>query len=206
MKKLIAFAATLLLTTAPAGAAVQIVENGILTGATGVDVGGTSYDVEFLDGTCAAVFGGCNSSGDFTFTTFESGRLAAQSLLDQVFIDGVLGQFDTNPALTRGCSAPLSCHVLIPIEFSPLNTNVVDAQVSINVGSGFDDANATFNLYRPNFDTSPSLGQVFARFTLSSVAAVPEPNTWAMMLMGFSAMGVALRRRRRFTNNLMQTA
>ena len=33
--------------------------------------------------------------------------------------------------------------------------------------------------------------------------AVPEPSTWAMMLMGFGAMGAALRRRR---NNLLQVA
>ena len=32
--------------------------------------------------------------------------------------------------------------------------------------------------------------------TVSTVAAVPEPGTWAMMLIGFGGMGVALRRRR----------
>lgn len=32
--------------------------------------------------------------------------------------------------------------------------------------------------------------------TLSVTAAVPEPGTWAMMLVGFGAMGVAMRRRR----------
>ena len=31
----------------------------------------------------------------------------------------------------------------------------------------------------------------------TGVTAVPEPASWAMMLMGFGAMGVALRRRRR---------
>ena len=35
--------------------------------------------------------------------------------------------------------------------------------------------------------------------------AVPEPATWAMMLIGFGAMGVSMRRRRR-TNTLLQTA
>ena len=35
--------------------------------------------------------------------------------------------------------------------------------------------------------------------------AVPEPATWAMMLMGFGAMGVLLRRRRR-TQTLLQAA
>ena len=33
--------------------------------------------------------------------------------------------------------------------------------------------------------------------TAASVAAVPEPSTWAMMLFGFGAMGVAFRRRKR---------
>ncbi len=33
--------------------------------------------------------------------------------------------------------------------------------------------------------------------TLRAVPSVPEPSTWAMMLFGFGAMGVSLRRRRR---------
>lgn len=44
------------------------------------------------------------------------------------------------------------------------------------------------------------------QFNLSSlIAPVPEPSTWAMMLMGFGAMGIALRRRRR-PQNLLQAA
>lgn len=34
----------------------------------------------------------------------------------------------------------------------------------------------------------------------SPTAAVPEPGTWAMMLLGFGAVGVSMRRRRRTTN------
>ena len=41
--------------------------NGILTGATGVNLNGTLYDVEFVDGTCEALFNGCDSFEDFTF-------------------------------------------------------------------------------------------------------------------------------------------
>lgn len=33
-------------------------------------------------------------------------------------------------------------------------------------------------------------------FSLTAIPAVPEPATWGMMLIGFGAMGVALRRRR----------
>lgn len=36
--------------------------------------------------------------------------------------------------------------------------------------------------------------------------AVPEPATWAMMLLGFGGIGMAMRRRRRTSNALMQVA
>jgi hypothetical protein len=37
-------------------------------------------------------------------------------------------------------------------------------------------------------------------------AGVPEPATWAMMLVGFAGIGMAMRRGRRATNALMQIA
>lgn len=44
------------------------------------------------------------------------------------------------------------------------------------------------------------------RFQTAAVTgAVPEPSTWGMMLLGFGAMGVSLRRRRR-SQNLLQAA
>jgi hypothetical protein len=36
--------------------------------------------------------------------------------------------------------------------------------------------------------------------------AVPEPSTWAMMLLGFGAMGMAMRRRRRSGTRMLQMA
>lgn len=36
--------------------------------------------------------------------------------------------------------------------------------------------------------------------------AVPEPSTWAMMLLGFGGIGVAMRRKRRATQSLAQMA
>ena len=40
------------------------------------------------------------------------------------------------------------------------------------------------------------------RVSLAPNSAVPEPATWAMMLIGFGAIGVSLRRRRRATAQL----
>lgn len=40
------------------------------------------------------------------------------------------------------------------------------------------------------------------RVSLAPTSAVPEPATWAMMLIGFGGMGLALRRRRRAITQL----
>lgn len=55
--------------------------------------------------------------------------------------------------------------------------------------------------YRLGFSLSnvgtPGNGLRITTGNLAAVAAVPEPGTWAMMLLGFGAMGVAVRRRRK---------
>jgi len=50
-----------------------IVNGGQLEGATGVDVGGTLYDVEFLDGTCVTLYMGCDSVDGFHLSNGHSG-------------------------------------------------------------------------------------------------------------------------------------
>jgi hypothetical protein len=55
------------------------------------------------------------------------------------------------------------------------------------VGIGTHTINVAGSLIGPNGSYAGTL----------NVAAVPEPATWAMMLLGFGAMGLVIRRRRR---------
>ncbi|WP_246165648.1 PEPxxWA-CTERM sorting domain-containing protein [Sphingomonas ginsengisoli (ex An et al. 2013)] len=74
-----------------------------------------------------------------------------------------------------------------------------------NLGNiNFDpNANAT---YRLDLTAGGNTLTSFAQVGTGSVAAVPEPSTWALMLFGFGGMGVAMRRQRRGSALLAQAA
>ena len=81
-----------------------------------------------------------------------------------------------------------------------------DIQNSARLNFGFLSS-LNFN---PNVDNTYRIdltagGDTVTSFAQLGAGAVPEPTTWAMMLLGFGAMGVSLRRRRR-TNNALQAA
>ena len=114
--------------------AALIVEMGILKGATGVQVGDRIFDVEFIDGICVDLFNGCDSSDDFDFTDQQSATAAAQALLDQVFIDSPLGDFDSDPTLTLGCANTVrTCFTIIAYS---LDTNGLFRSITANNSSG----------------------------------------------------------------------
>ncbi|WP_242183518.1 PEPxxWA-CTERM sorting domain-containing protein [Sphingomonas sp. CARO-RG-8B-R24-01] len=178
----------------PATAATPIVSSGKLMGATGVTVGGASYDVAFLDGTCSGVFGGC-TTGNFSFTTLSSALAAGNALLSQVFLNGKAGAFDTHPALTAGCTSAVACNVLIPFAASDGVALVTDTVNMPTTSLDFTFA----SLIGSKTSTASLASFVYAKFTPSVTTAVPEPATWAMMLAGFGLMGAALRYRKRST-------
>jgi hypothetical protein len=110
---LLSIAVLSLLTASTASAATLNVSGGQLLGASGVIVDGSSYDVAFLDGTCIALYSGCDEVSDFTFQSEAAAVLASQALLDQVFLDGA-NLFDTDPELTEGCTATTLCEATTP--------------------------------------------------------------------------------------------
>lgn len=189
----VAAAALSLSVAAPAAAAVTFNTDAssTLLGVSNVDVGGVLYNVTFVSGTCANAFTGCDANSDFNFTTLAQANLAAQALLSQVF--GTNNFWDQNAPYTNGCSAdPYNCYVLIPYAVSG---STVSAAFTFNwsesLGAGDTDHTGTVTL-------SPSAtysNGTYARFSLVN-AAVPEPATWAMMLVGFGGIGFAMRRRR----------
>jgi len=94
------------------------VNGGILQGASGVEVAGELYNVDFRDGTCEGLFNGCDSADDFVFPTLAEAQAASQALGSQVFAPFNLSLTTFDSTLTNGCgSNPLTdqCVALTPV-------------------------------------------------------------------------------------------
>jgi hypothetical protein len=161
--------------------------SGQLTGATGVNVGGSLYDVSFNE--CDVGAGGFSTGCTPYFTTQATATTAAQALLAQVLIDSPAGAFDTHPELIFGCGSLFSCSVAVPYNFT------ADTMAANNYATeAFDDVSYTpFYWNAVTHGTTPLNYAVFASFSPS----VPEASTWAMMLLGFAAIGASMRSPRR---------
>lgn len=177
-------------TAAQAAVTLLIDANGELTGANGVDVAGTLYDVRFVDGTCAAVFSGCDDASDFAFATAAAAAPASQALLDQVLLDVAGGMFDSNPELTLGCDiVGGTCDVRTAVAQGTTPTNVVRSD-ALN-GTGSDGVSSSCCA----FDTSVNPLAVYAVWTLATPAQVSEPSSLLGAATALLALGVVRRRR-----------
>jgi hypothetical protein len=72
---------------------------------------------------------------------------------------------------------------------------VAGLQIPVNRG-GFADASSTFTVGLDPALPEESRELLTASLVSAQAIAAPEPGTWAMMLLGFGAVGFSLRRRR----------
>lgn len=104
---LLTFAALFFCSSVFAAATLQISENGILTGATGVNVAGVLFDVKFRDGSCISLYSSCDKGSVFP-GGYEGAEVASHALIEQVFV----GQYLASPQLINGCTSTANCIVL----------------------------------------------------------------------------------------------
>jgi len=176
-----------------AGAAVAapklLLSGNQLAGAKNVMVGGTAYDVTFEDGTCFGLFSGCVNSA-FAFNTYAQADAASHALADQVFKNVDLGNFDTLPGLTTGCTSGLSCRVLTFYKSSGSSAYYASVDNDPGIGSTFKT---------PEGFSVPNGYSAGTAMTVAvwRVSPTPEPETYAMLLAGLGLMGAAVKRRKK---------
>jgi len=184
------FALTLIINPYPASALPTLnVVGGQLYGASGVDVNGTMYDVSFLNGTLYSIFG---TPPSFTFTTQSLAIDASEALLNQVLLDTASGNFDSQPELTNGLELPYAGYLYTPFAYNT-STAIFSAAVIENT----HDVDTVYTLTTPsvlNFWSIPDY--VYARWTQTSIAPVPEPSTIILLGIGLGGLVVVRRRKR----------
>lgn len=158
-----------------------------MLGATVIDVNGAWYDVEFQNGSCVSVFGGCDDPfTDFAFQARGDAEAAAQALLDQVFFNVVAGAFDARPELTNGIDNQVSGNIIIPYQLADLGRSVRGV-FATNSSTESDDGVSPLDALVVINDLNDG-DSVYARFTISS-ASVDEPPT--LLLMSLAMLGIA---------------
>ncbi len=155
---------------------------GYLTGATGVQVGSTLYDVAFAAGSCSDVFGAdCvaytnTATHTFTFTSQSAAATADQALVNEFGTAALSGPIVNGIVDT----------IATPFEIIHQD-NVVSSNINLvtHLKTGYWLQGNDFN--DPNV--------AFAVWTAKSTD-VPEPASAPILLIGATALAVARRRRR----------
>ena len=141
-------------------------------GASGIDVNGSLFDAEFIDGSCIDLFSGCDDDSDFA--------IAADHIFDAM--TSLLGLINATPAIddnpqVAGCFAAYNCGMISPYMTSGVGSGVI-LLFNANVGSGIEDQLGIIGLDR-YVDTSLSPGRTWTRWSLhvneGDVAPVPLP-------------------------------
>lgn len=173
-----------------AEAVLHVDAAGKLTGASGVNVNGTLYNVEFREGRCATIFDACSlQSSTFNFHTLADATSASEALLSQVFLDTAAGAFDSAPDKTYGCESRSTCFVTTPYAMRD------DGQILVSLAYNYFDSRydtAATYVFDPLWDTTYANNYTWAVWSVP--ATVPEPG--ALALVAAAGLGLAMVRRR----------
>jgi hypothetical protein len=140
---------------------------------------------------------------DFSYTGggFDgSGTITTAGPGDIETITAISGTFDgmTISGLTpvgSCCSNPASDNLLYPNDDAPGGPAYLDYA---GLSFGLSGSSTLYNLfYNPPYAIIDSNVVVDAEGGAFTLTAVPEPASWALMLLGFGAAGIALRGGRR---------
>lgn len=201
---------------------IPTIKDGKLIGASNVDLGSLGlYSFHLARGSCLQIFGQDCRAGGFTFDNAADASVAAQALLDQVFV----GRYDDITTDTYGCSL-LGCSVPTPYGIETVRSQwwMTD---STGTYTGYSYTNYTRLVYAQNYpkyfyfenftasgypDTvTVASGAEISYFGYNDMyvplyavwerqdrmVEVPEPSVLGLLALGAIGLGAARRRQKR---------
>lgn len=183
MKRLLlAFAIASAGVVSSASASSLVFDGTTLTGVTGLDVGGTFYDVTFVEGACDLLFAHCGASqAEFDFTNVADATAAGAALLSAI---GTVA-----PEHIFGCTDSSLCIAGIPFGGGA----AIVTYVAARNGASTDSLSASS---RSAFGNSANESD-FVWVDFGPAAAVPEPATLALLTLGAAGIGARRWRQRK---------
>ena len=179
-------------------------DNVLLNSGTGTSVTGTTQSGALVTYTANGESLTANPSGQATVGATDT----TTTYLNLDFAGGfTYAEFNISPFAGNRAGETTSVTITYYIG-SVAQTVTVDTNGENRFGI-YDDGGAIFN--RLTFESVPNdtsfvdLRQLRIQEGVTTTA-VPEPGTWAMMLLGFGAVGFGMRRRRRSLDHAMQIA
>jgi hypothetical protein len=180
-----------------ASAASSNVVGGQLMGATGVDVGGTLYDVAFLDGSCIGLFAGCDETSDFVFNSQADAYSASTALLEQVLLDGPYGDFDSEYGLVNGISAIAGAwpfRIATAYDLTDMGTHIRVQLALADNYPGFGSDDVTYNWTHQDADSGHEFAGNWVYAVWGTSQSVPEPSTLLLLGSGLAGLGFVRRK------------
>ena len=171
IRALTVLALTLLIPSMSGTAAASVIHTYSVEGSYGPgglhNVGGT------LSGTLTV---------DATTHLVTAADITASTIPDAFTV--VVGNFAQNPDKWIVTLDNASVNTTLRLQMNSATALFAGSMTTIDSSSGFDGFG-----YFPGLDGSPFSGTL-------TIAAVPETSVWAMLLIGFAAMGIAAHRRK----------
>jgi hypothetical protein len=185
MKKIIvpALFFAMLAQTPVYAASVLMTAGGKLIGVSGVefDARGSHWnmDVTFIDGSCAALFSGCDSQQDSPFNLILDS--ANQALLP------LLGTYSDSPQLFRGCESVTECRLTGVGNVNQFG--IGGSTLLIQAGPGNDFGISESNIGGgPTYDLTGVTNRTYAVWT--ATPPVPLPAAVWLLLSGLGAVAM----------------
>lgn len=202
-KTYIALAALAAATVATPASAADIIECG---GGSNCITGTTNVNLVAGDNVMTGTGNVGNGGPLVNFSTTQAGGMdlitgqasitagnpnaSLDNLLFSVVGGFTAAEFAFDPLTGGGPPQPFSVSITLNSGYNETFTTG-NQRFGILAGTGETITSVQINTPSGNFGTFKQL-----RVTPAVAAAVPEPGTWALMLLGFGGVGVSLRRRR----------